>query len=158
MDIKWVVVFMATAAIVMSVSVASAEFVTFVGQINDSQGNGIPGAHVEITKDAHKWTAETLDESMPNMTGVFGCPERVKVPDKSGIYRLKIDGQFAEDRYWEHSDFKKYFDWQGTPVYVGEWYYPPYSPEEIPEFSTIAIPVVTIIALLFLFNSRKKKK
>lgn len=154
------VVAAAAVCALLSVSAVSADIVMFSGQINDSAGNGIPGAKVEIVRGAYKWTATTFGSSMLNMTGVFGTTERVRVPSRVGQYELWIDGNFAESKWLADSDFKKIIDYHGIPVWVGKWYYPPgnWEIEEIPEFSTIAIPIAAIIGLLFFFNRKNKGK
>ena len=68
---------------------------------------------------------------------------------KSGTYRMKLNGNVVEETYLAAGDFT----WEGRKNWSKEWDY-----GEIPEFSTIALPVASILGLLFFFNYRKRRK
>ena len=66
-------------------------------------------------------------------------------------YRMYINGELVDERYisiddWEISikNFTIYWKYQ--------WSY------EIPEFTTIAVPIAAIFGLILLFNHRKRRK
>jgi len=46
---------------------------------------------------------------------------------------------------------------QDSGAEVGNWEPTPTPPNEIPEFSTIVIPVASILGLLFFFSYRKRR-
>ena len=96
-------------------------------------------------------------------------PVKTTTSATSGDYQMYINGKFAGERNdlgvrygspvydWpieikDPSGFR-YF-WEPQKCYhLYSW-----TNEEIPEFSTIAIPIASILGLLFFFNHRKHRK
>jgi hypothetical protein len=131
------------------------------GAITDGNGDGIVGATVEIKKRTSWWLGSWC--SLPGPSGTpmitdsngeystrwifpfiegYGCP----IDD----YRMYVDGQLVAEEYiddewvWEKPYWMLKFSYQ--------WDY------QIPEFATIALPVASILGLLFFFNHRKRRK
>lgn len=84
----------------------------------------------------------------------------------SGYYKLYIGGTPDEGKFIGIRDGIDYDDpeevkdpygfiWHGNDdcYYIYDWH----KQGEIPEFSTIAIPIASILGLLFLFNRRKQR-
>ena len=132
------------------------------GTITDGNGDGIVGATVEIKKRT-SWRLGSWC-SLPGPSGTsmitdsngeystrwiypfvegYGCP----IDD----YRMYVDGQLVAEEY---IDFDNWFWedpwWEFKFSY--QWDY------QIPEFATIALPVASILGLLFFFNHRKRRK
>ena len=63
-------------------------------------------------------------------------PRETQYPTGEGWFSY-VPGEYPDDCYY-------YYDWQEH--------------REIPEFSTIAIPIASILGLLFFFNRRKHRK
>jgi hypothetical protein len=139
--------------------------VNFEGTITDSYGKPV-SANVQITGKGHTWSAHTNPA-----TGFFRTKEGHVFTPKAGRYVMLVSGESdtrhtkdvanwmrddtaspgeSETRYLADNDFKyRYCE------YVCAW---DRNPEPIPEFSTIAIPIASILGLLFFFNRRKHRK
>jgi hypothetical protein len=129
------------------------------------------GVLVEIERTEGGYTQTWSNET--DSTGYFKTDKVVFYPvsvphyPTSAFYQLYIGGVPAEGRSigipydsWEvgatgefHGPYM--FTWYGGDdcYYIYNW-----KTEYIPEFSTIAIPVASILGLLFFFNRRKHRK
>ena len=128
--------------------------VRFLGQITDENGIGIPNIPVQITKEfiimgihfTVKW------EDTTDANGNYETPYNAYFLEflRSGHYKLFLNGNLAGEKDLVNADFT--FDKK-------EWIIPYYHYEwdvQVPEFSTIAIPIVSVIGMLFVFQKRKK--
>ncbi len=126
------------------------------GYITDGDGNPIGAGHtVEIKKDhTGQWHliggTLTTDANGYYDTGYvwmvvkgYGWP--------SDNYRMYLDGNLVATTTVENSDW----------VWDDPWWRFKFSYQwdvQIPEFATIALPVASILGLLFFFNYRKRKR
>ena len=126
--------------------------IKFDGYIKDANGNPVSYEGVEITRGGYTWSGVT-DQNGYYSTGtvLYNPPEL-----KEGYYVMVVRGQ-SKTEYIDASRF----------VFHTEGYQDCYDlcswdrnldPSEIPEFSTIAIPIAMILGLLFFFNRRKHRK
>ena len=85
----------------------------------------------------------------------------------AGLYvdenNLYTDGRLWLGYWSSHPSPSGSVGWDSGPYYVNtDLYFKTYvdvtTPEPIPEFSTLAIPVATILGLLFMFSQRRRKE
>ena len=129
------------------------------GYITDANGNPLQGYEV-IIKKQHNLLGEEVWRELK------GWSEYMNITNESGYYstgwcypllqgygnpcdnyRMYINGELVDERYigiddWEINDII-YWSYQ--------WNY------EIPEFTTIAVPIAAIFGLILLFNRRKHR-
>jgi len=129
------------------------DLIKFNGTITDADGNTYAGHTVEIKKKALGWWRSI----------------GTNVTDGSGIY--KIGGNINGYRWvwYENDTYKMYID--GTEVgtrYIDDWtldgegccctcWSYEWDYQMIPEFATIAIPVVAILGLVAFYRRKQKK-
>jgi len=124
------------------------------GYITDAEGNPLQGYEVIIKKQqGGKWRElkgwpgymSTTNESGYYSTGwcsllLYGNP--------CDNYRMYINGELVDERYIGRDDWEK----SGIFFWKYQWSY------EIPEFTTVAVPIAAIFGLILLFNHRKRRK
>ncbi|RCV65317.1 hypothetical protein C5S53_04330 [Methanophagales archaeon] len=157
---------MVLSVMVVFTGTAAAELrpynIIFEGDIMDMSSDG-SGVTVEVAGNGYTWCAVTT------IGGHYDTGKAVGVgPAGEYVMRLTTGGNTIElDRDIGVQDgpglgYSPYdpegFKWVGEPdcYYKCVWDYP--STEEIPEFSTIALPIVSILGLLFFANRRKHRK
>ena len=138
------------------------------GAILDANGDPVVGCDVEIRKQ-QDLSGETVwvplvgwpDIETPQLTtdghGYYstgwcyvlggGGVQGYGIPLDN--YRMYLDGSFVAEK-----DLTDVGMWEGTHTiwWSHQWNY------EIPEFATIAMPVASILGLLFFFHHRKRRK
>ena len=135
------------------------------GYITDAEGNPLQGYEV-IIKKQHNWKGEevwrelkgwpgymsTTNESGYYSTGWCWCSPLLQgYGNPCDNYRMYINGELVDERYicgnnWEKRKIGRIKFWKY------QWNY------EIPEFTTIAVPIAAIFGLILLFNHRKRGK
>ena len=131
------------------------------GIILDGNGNPDVGRKVIIEKENVWWGGPWRPLEAPlgwgympitNDTGYYSTGWCFVVSQGYGNpidnYRMYIDGNLVAERYMGWDDWDK--EW--CIFWSHRWDY------QIPEFTTIAIPVASILGLLFFFNHRKRRK
>ena len=137
------------------------------GYITDAEGNPLQGYEVIIRKRdcCDYWSWCDKDDKWCELKG---WSEYMSTTNESGYYstgwcnpndygdpwdkyRMYINGELVDER-----DIGKN-DWEGSGSYFKyqwsyQWSY------EIPEFTTIAVPIAAIFGLILLFNHRKRRK
>ena len=78
-----------------------------------------------------------------------GWPNRYG--DPADNYRMYVNGDLVVEKYISDEDWKKYSN-QWVTIWHHRWDYP-----HIPEFATLAIPVVALLGL-YAFYRRKPEK
>jgi len=145
---KIMVVFMAVVITAMAITgVASAAYV--VRGYVSYQNTFVPGATVTLYDNA----------------GLSGTPLAQGTTQSNGYYEIDFPGTITEPPYVlaeinglrgsGQSEFKPSSNSLTTNYYKDLTIY---SVVETPEFATIAIPVASILGLLFLFKHRKSQK
>ena len=141
------------------------------GTITDTDGNPAEEWRVQVDYMDYGYGWQTLVNKTTDLNGCYESTCSGAVPcDGSSNCPIPL-GQC------ENRDYKRWIwdsgdnllvdgevwrpvcnDWDsgGVCACVLEWNYDA-EPEEIPEFSTIAIPVVSILGLLLFFNHRKRR-
>ena len=126
------------------------------GYITDSNGNPIGAGHtVEIKKD-HNGQWHLIGGTLTTDASGYYDTGYVKMVLKgygwpSDNYRMYLDGNLVATTTVENSDW----------VTDGHWWECKFSYQwdvSIPEFATIALPVASVLGLLFFFNHRKRRK
>jgi opacity protein-like surface antigen len=123
----------------------------FQGYIKDSSGNGMGGVSVEIknTNTGDVWTATTGSDGQYLTTYLY----YLTADPVSGDYEMRLDGSLVA----KHNGITAAdFEFDGVFWYIAHWTYT--WDYQIPEFATIAMPVASILGLLFFFNHRKRRK
>jgi hypothetical protein len=126
--------------------------IMFEGYITDAGGNGISGVQVDIKRTVsmgvYTWSAKEKTDK----DGYFKTPKQQIIDtqpvDVNGIYKLYLDNVQVKEK----NIGKREFDDVGNCIWSHSWTH------EIPEFSTIVLPVASILGLLFFFNRRKHRK
>ena len=129
------------------------------GYITDANGNPLQGYEVIIKKQYCRWgqwcelKGRSEYMSTTNESGYYrtGWRNRNDYGDPCDNYRMYINGELVDERYIGRKDWKgsgAYFKYQWSY----QWSY------EIPEFTTIAVPIAAIFGLILLFNHRKRRK
>jgi len=140
------------SAVVVSMGTAAALErypIKFEGYLTDENGNALHPANVQITRGSYTWIADT------NSDGYYVTPaiQYLGSGSKAGIYDMYIDGEHVQTRDIKEDEFLC-----ADPdccSWICQWNRYGYV---IPEFSTIAIPIASILGLLFFFNRRKHRK
>jgi len=145
-EIMAVMVISAIMLTMTGIAVATEEEdpITFMGTITDANGNAVSGAEVIIIKEGtgHQWIATT------NITGYYSKFKVIPVGfNKEGQYTMKLNGAIVDQKYLFDNDFTQTGKLQWSYTWT----------VQIPEFSTIAIPVISVIGLLFVLQNKKKK-
>ncbi len=133
------------------------------GHITDANGNPLQGYEVIIKKQHNLSGEEVWYElkgsgymSITNESGYYSTgwcnPADYGMPWDN--YRMYINGELVDERYigmgdWEISINNSTVYWKYQWNY--QWNY------EIPEFTTIAVPIAAIFGLILLFNHRKHR-
>ena len=148
--------------VVIGTVAAMREPAMFYGWLTDANGNPVPaGTNVNIVLLDKYWWNTTTDGS-----GYYEVMERycVTSTDCSApnicveqTYHMYIDGVYAGFRQLiaSHTGPSDFIWHPDSPCY---WSYQWNRHIQIPEFSTIAIPIISILGLLFFFNRRKHRK
>lgn len=168
------VVLMALSVIVVFTGVAAgAEMyrIMFEGDIRED-GIGVYPANVEITRTdpdtgkVYTWSGKT------DIDGHYSTPKKQYLGNgnRAGTYVLKVENplkiakigpkdNIEVERFIEYNEFIFIEDdgYECNCYLLCHWDYNSYE-QEIPEFSTIALPIASILGLLFFFNSRKHRK
>jgi len=129
------------------------------GYITDAEGNPLQGYEVIIKKQNNWWGGEwrelkglsgymnITNESGYYSTGWCYLLQGYGVPWDN--YRMYINGELVDERYIDIKDWEKS---RRCIFWKYQWNY------EIPEFTTIAVPIAAIFGLILLFNHRKRRK
>ena len=119
---------------------------------------------VEINKDLSE-EPNTATVTIYNNADLSGTPLAQTTTAGDGSYRIAFDGTITEPPYVlaEKNDLRGSGQSRLVPSLSSSTsnYYKDltlYKTVETPEFATIAIPVASILGLLFLFNHRKSRK
>ena len=120
--------------------------IKFGGYLTDAEGKNLYPAHVQITRGNIIWPADTNSDG----SYVTLCIQDTESDSKAGQYDMYIDGEHVQTRDIGANEFAK----DGPCCWICQWN----RHAQIPEFSTIAIPIISILGLLFFFNRRKHKK
>jgi hypothetical protein len=129
--------------------------IRFFGDITDADGNPYPcTVEIKNSSDGSIGTHNTP------ANGHYTIPDPLvvssgftAVAEKNDTYRMYINGNLVDTKVIDGDD------WSQTPgggYWETTWYYE--WSYQIPEFATIAIPVASILGLLFFFNHRKRKE
>lgn len=104
------------------------------------------------------WEYMPADHPDPT-TGLQGIKIEYGFEDSAVVVRIVLDGEYC-DQTSETVDYAiKHGNDHGNTVYYGTVYGPVAECDvPIPEFSAIAIPIASILGLLFFFNCRKRKE
>lgn len=150
-----------SAVVVLTGTVAAERYdVKFYGYITDEGGKAMAGADVDIKLayggSEYVWSATT------NEVGYYEVKKKFDSADirTKRTYQMMINGGLAGEevliaKRGGYSDGD--FTWH--PEHLCYWSYQWNRYEYvIPEFSTIAIPIASILGLLFFFNRRKHRK
>jgi hypothetical protein len=150
------------SAMVVFVGTAAAERypVKFYGWLKDENGDPVPdGTKVAIAlQDRYWWTATTRGGN-----GYYEVKKRYLGADIRTLrkYSIYINDYYAEDK-WLIASQRGYSHFTFHPYSLFCNCYWSYQWDRggyvIPEFSTIAIPIASILGLLFFFNRRKHRK
>ena len=134
------------------------------GHITDANGNPLQGYEVIIKKQHNLSGEEVWYElkgsgymSITNESGYYStgwCRWSRGYRPPYDNYRMYINGELVDERYigmddWETSINNFTVCWKYQWNY--QWNY------EIPEFTTIAVPIAAIFGLILLFNHRKHR-
>ena len=151
------VVLSAIAVFVSPASACEFDFIKFNGTITDANGDPYVGHEIEIEKKAWGlWEWTSMGSNVTNSSGYYEIGRKCGytfVCYENDTYRMYIDDNLVDEQYiddWNY-DFgcSCCFTWS---FWSHQWDY------QIPEFSSIVIPVVSILGLLFLFNRCKRRK
>ena len=138
---------------------AAAENIKFYGTVTYTNGDPYSGT-VEITKHAfNTWRSMGTCDTDPS-TGEYEIGYTFVLPgQRFDKYRVYIDGVMVEQNYigdaedpWDKDGWKKV-----NGIWIRHFSYQWDHQMEIPEFATLAIPVVALLGL-FAFHRRKQKK
>jgi len=159
------VVAISTMAVFVSTVAADEEeedpFMIY-GYITDAEGNPLQGYEV-IIKKQHNWRKEEVwrelkgwpgymnitNESGYYSTGWCWCSPLLQgYGDPCDNYRMYINGELVDERYIGRKDWEK----NRIIFWKYQWNY------EIPEFTTVTVPIAAIFGLILLFNHRKRRK
>jgi hypothetical protein len=105
------------------------------------------------------WEYKTAEKPDPT-TGLQG----IKIdygfddPTTSVVVKIVLDGDYCDQTSETVNYAIKHGNDQGNKVHYGTVYGPVACDIPIPEFSTIAIPIASILGLLFFFNHRKRRE
>ena len=159
-----VVVISTMAVFVCTVAAEEEEEDPFMiyGYITDAEGNPLQGYEV-IIKKQHNWKGEEVWRELKgwrgwdymnitNESGYYSTGWCDPIKQKYGVpwdyYRMYINGKLVDERYIGIKDWEK----SGIFFWKYQWNY------EIPEFTTVAVPIAAIFGLILLFNHRKRRK
>ena len=159
------VVAISTMAVFVSTVAADEEeedpFMIY-GYITDAEGNPLQGYEVIIKKQHNLLGKEVWRElkgwrgqgymNITNESGYYStgwCRSLLQgYGTRCDNYRMYINGELVGERYICGDDWEK----SGRYRWEYQWSY------EIPEFTTIAVPIAAIFGLILLFNHRKRRK
>ena len=144
-----------SAMLVFADTAAAGSKVRVEGQITDTSSNGVSGLNVEIERYYKTYTEQwvSLGTNITNATGGYNIPSsgyKEVYPGRAGTYRLKIGGTVVETKELTKDDWSKEMLGCNTR-WVCVWNY------QIPEFTTIAIPIVAILGLVAFYRRKQKK-
>ena len=125
--------------------------IRFEGQITGVSGN------VQIEKLSGTNTWQLINASTIGSDGYYYIPGPTNktykyVDPKAGTYRMLINGNEVDSKVITDGEWIN--DNSGI-LWSYRWNYT--EPTHVPEFSTIALPVATILGLLFFFNCKRRK-
>ncbi|MCW7080867.1 MAG: hypothetical protein OCU16_07210 [Candidatus Methanospirare jalkutatii] len=158
------VVAISTMAVFVSTVAADEEeedpFMIY-GYITDAEGNPLQGYEVIIKKQHNLLGKEVWRElkglsgymNITNESGYYSTGWCFPLLQGYGVpwdnYSMYINGELVDKRYIGIKDWEK----SGRCIFWKyQWSY------EIPEFTTIAVPIAAIFGLILLFNHRKRRK
>ena len=113
------------------------------------------GDEIKIEKcDEDVWTPIGSDNL--DVSGDYNIPptDYFLAFGKNDIYRLSINGAEVDIRTIEEGDWTFDTLQMGIDHWSCQWNY---DSNQIPEFTTISIPVAAILGLLFFFSYRKRR-
>jgi len=158
------VVAISTMAVFVSTVTAEEEeedpFMIY-GYITDAEGNPLQGYEVIIRKQHNLLGKEVWRElkglsgymNITNESGYYSTGWCRPIKQKYGVpwdnYSMYINGELVDERYIDIKDWEKS---RRRIFWKYQWSY------EIPEFTTIAVPIAAIFGLILLFNHRKRRK
>ncbi|MCW7077959.1 MAG: hypothetical protein OCU22_02360 [Canidatus Methanoxibalbensis ujae] len=129
------------------------------GYITDANGNPLQGYEVIIKKQHNLLGKEVWRElkgwpgymNITNESGYYSTGWCYPLLQGYGVpwdnYRMYINGELVDERYIGIKDWEM----SGIFFWKYQWNY------EIPEFTTIAVPIAAIFGLILLFNHRKHR-
>ena len=133
------------------------------GHITDAEGNPLQGYEV-IIKKQHNLSGEEVWCELKGLSGYMNItnesgyystgwcnPISQKYGNPCDNYRMYINGELVDERYIDMGDWEISMN-NSTVYWKYQWSY------EIPEFTTIAVPIAAIFGLILLFNHRKRRK
>ena len=155
---KEMIAIMVVSAMMLTMTgIAAAEDDPIIihGTITDANGDPVNGISVEILKNnGGNW--DSMGGAVnTNSVGNYNTFDLHldATQTRNDSYRMKVGGNLVDERRIEGNDWICGFPNQPGCLftYSYRWNY------SIPEFSTIAIPVISVIGLLFVFQNKKKK-
>jgi hypothetical protein len=117
----------------------------------------------DLTKEYGKdrgWEYMTADHPDPN-TGLQGIKIDYGFEDSAVSVKIVLDGEYCDQTSVNVEYAIKHGKDNGNKLHYGTVYGPVAGgacTDPIPEFSTIAIPIASILGLLFFFNHRKRRE
>jgi hypothetical protein len=149
------------SAMVVLVGTAAAEPypVRFYGRITDA-GENVP-VEIKMTQlgNVYLWTTTTGPGGEYDVERFLDSYTNIRIKN---YYELSVDGEFVEGKWLiaipPPNNGGSDFTWVYGENCGCKWTYPWDTTHEIPEFSSIAIPIASILGLLFFFNCRKHRK
>jgi hypothetical protein len=151
-SIMLVAILLLSAMVVFAGTAASCtdKGIRFYGYITDADGNGIEDANVEIERWTWRYSKGWHWLSMgsnvfTDNTGYYETP--YKWVWGKGHYQMKVDGNVVGEKDLTCQDF----DRDGCLRWSHRWDY------QIPEFATIAIPIIAILGLVAFYRRKQKK-
>ena len=141
-------------------SACEVNFVKFYGTITDTDGDPYVGHEVEIQKQC-SWPIQwrSMGSAVTDSNGYYEIGRNVRgytfVFNENNTYRMLIDNNQVAQQYINDWDY----DYGGRCRCISWsfWSYQ-WDCQMIPEFSTIALPVASILGLMLFFNYRKRSK
>ena len=103
------------------------------------------------------WEYMPADHQDPT-TGLQGIKIDYGFEDSAVVVRIVLDGEYCDQTAKTVDYAIKYGKDQLKKVHKGTVYGPVVCAVPIPEFSTIAIPIASILGLLFFFTRYKRRK
>jgi len=127
--------------------------ITIKGTITDSSGKALPEVTVLIEKnDSGSW--KSLGESITDSDGKYKI-DKNHIIEKNDTYRMYLNGNLVATRsitgnMWKCTEYDRRCSCE-------EWKYK-WDQINIPEFSTITMPIAAVIGLVFFFQHKKKEE